>query len=102
MLTCAIPTCHASQPTLRSGSLYLVDVVGNPSGSNDRRISRRFVWLCPDCAQGHIVETWRPPGQQIRKIPTQSRLKRNSNSRDLELLHGAFDLPSSGIRNEVP
>lgn len=61
MLDCAIAGCKAQELTLRSGTLHLLDVP-----TNDNRIVKRVVWLCSDCSDKYVVQTWRPVGQQIR------------------------------------
>lgn len=66
MLTCAIPECLASEKTLRSGNVYLVDVIEESSGPEVPEARKKFVWLCASCVHTHAVQTWRPAGQQIR------------------------------------
>lgn len=60
-MRCANPPCKVESSYLRSGSLYSIDEVVAHAG---RR--RRFIWLCSTCAPHFVVETWRPPGQQLR------------------------------------
>ena len=66
-MKCANPHCNAEGMYLRSGSLHVLDFV--PAGdqaSNDNAISRRIVWLCGKCTTEFEIETWRPPGEQLR------------------------------------
>ena len=61
MLECAIPECRGRERFLRSGTLHLVDVV-----REDGSIAKRMIWLCDGCTSRYVVQTWRPPGEQIR------------------------------------
>ena len=61
MLECAIPNCCAQERALRSGTLHLADVV-----RDDGRIAKKMIWLCAGCTLLYSVQTWRPPGEQIR------------------------------------
>lgn len=60
-MRCANPPCQVESSYLRSGSLYCIDEVLGPAS-----VRRRFIWLCGTCAPRFVVETWRPPGQQLR------------------------------------
>lgn len=66
MLECVVAGCNANEKFLRSGSLYLMDVV-----AGDGRPRKKMVWLCADCSRRYMVETWRPAGEQIqaRRVP---------------------------------
>lgn len=33
---------------------------------------RRIIWLCPECSRHFTVESWRPPGQQLRMRKSSS------------------------------
>lgn len=61
MLECTIPKCSGRERFLRSGTLHLVDVV-----REDGSIAKRMIWLCDECTSRYSVQTWRPPGEQIR------------------------------------
>lgn len=61
MLECAIPKCSGREKFLRSGTLHLADVV-----REDGSIAQKIIWLCDECTQQYTVQTWRPPGEQIR------------------------------------
>ena len=68
MLECAIPKCCGREKFLRSGTLNLVDVVGE-----DGSVAKKMIWLCGGCTQGrYTVQTWRALGEQIR-LRTQSK-----------------------------
>ena len=60
-MKCANQDCSAETLYFRSGKLYAADVLG-ASGSGERRL----IWLCDVCAGKCSVETWRPPGEQVR------------------------------------
>lgn len=61
MLECVIPKCPGREKFLRSGTLHLADVV-----REDGSIAQKIIWLCDECTQRYTVQTWRPPGEQIR------------------------------------
>ena len=70
-MVCANPECRHESSYLRSGSLYWVDE--HPvSGKSERR---RFIWLCSDCARKFRVETWRPPGSQLRPVDSGEEVR---------------------------
>lgn len=60
---CANPGCHRESRYLREGSLYCIDQPEKDTG----RGQMRFIWLCGTCAPSFVVETWRPPGEQLRR-----------------------------------
>jgi hypothetical protein len=66
-MTCANPACGNESLYLRSGKIYHI---GFPGGSGDagecQIIQRRVIWLCDTCTHSVAVETWRPPGEQVR------------------------------------
>jgi hypothetical protein len=66
MLICAVPECSSSQRALHSGNLHLIDtpIDGAEAGSPQSR--KKYVWLCSECSKTHVVQTWRPAGEQIR------------------------------------
>ncbi len=59
-MRCANPSCSCESLYLRSGGLYWI----NPA-RNDNQTSRKIIWLCRECSKHFVVETWRPPGEQI-------------------------------------
>lgn len=61
MLECAIPNCCGHDKFLRSGTLHLADIV-----QKDGSVAQKMIWLCDECTQRYTVQTWRPPGEQIR------------------------------------
>lgn len=64
-MQCANPLCHAESKYFRSGSLHSINYV-DQTEMNDNRGQQRLIWLCGDCSRRFVVETWRPPGQQLR------------------------------------
>jgi hypothetical protein len=66
-MRCANPACGAETLYLRSGKIYAVDFLGRSGGAGECQIiQRRVIWLCDACTEEFAVETWRPPGQQVR------------------------------------
>jgi len=61
-MRCANSQCEIESDYLRSGSLYAID----EHSVNARGRRSRFIWLCSHCTPRFVVETWRPPGQQLR------------------------------------
>lgn len=61
-MRCANAQCQIESDYLRSGSLYAID----EHSVNARGRQSRFIWLCSQCTPRFVVETWRPPGQQLR------------------------------------
>ena len=61
MLECAIPKCCGHDKFLRSGTLHLADIV-----QKDGSVTQKMIWLCGECTKRYTVQTWRPPGEQIR------------------------------------
>jgi len=71
-MTCANPECGAQALYLRSGGIYHVDFLGASGNAGESQIiRRRVIWLCDACTRLFSVETWRPPGEQVR--PSGSR-----------------------------
>lgn len=60
---CANPECRLESSYLRSGCLYWID----EHPANGEVTKGRFIWLCRMCIAEFVVETWRPPGQQIQR-----------------------------------
>jgi hypothetical protein len=72
-MTCANPECGAQALYLRSGGIYHVDFLGAPGNAGEGQIiRRRVIWLCDTCTRLLSVETWRPPGEQVR--PSRSNV----------------------------
>jgi len=66
-MKCANPACGAASLYLRGGGIYLVDFLdGAGSAGEGQIIQRRVIWLCDTCTSLFAVETWRPPGEQVR------------------------------------
>ena len=63
-MRCGNAACGIEAKYFRDGSLHCIDC-GNPDGP-DRSYRRQVIWLCPQCSEELTVETWRPPGEQIR------------------------------------
>jgi hypothetical protein len=72
-MRCANPACGAETLYLRSGGLFEVDYLGEsgPAGKCQKG-RRRVIWLCDACAGTLAVETWRPPGEQVRPSGSSS------------------------------
>lgn len=66
-MRCANPDCDVEAMYFRSGSLYWVDGYVQPAGAPRRRRAR-LIWLCEECSRRLVVETWRPEGQQVRRL----------------------------------
>jgi hypothetical protein len=72
-MKCANPKCNAEGLYLRSGSLHALDFMVAGGQESDRQtISRKIVWLCARCTGQFEIETWRPPGQQLRPRNSES------------------------------
>ena len=66
-MKCANPACDAQSLYLRSGAIYHVDFLGGSGNTGECQIiQRRVIWLCDACTRLFAVETWRPPGEQVR------------------------------------
>ena len=64
-MKCANPNCGFESQYFRSGSLHYIDF-SNAIPDNVAAAPRKLIWLCRDCTALWSVETWRPPGQQLR------------------------------------
>ncbi len=83
-MTCANPACTAQELYLRSGGIYAVDFLdGSRETGECQIIQRRVIWLCDACTGMFAVETWRPPGEQVR--PSRSPQARSPRARGLRL-----------------
>lgn len=67
-MKCANPACRVQALDLRDGGIYAVDFPGGAAEGEGQIILRRVVWLCDICGGQCTVETWRPPGQQVRPL----------------------------------
>lgn len=66
-MTCANPSCGAQTLYLRSGKIFAVEFFGGRGNADEGQIIlRRVIWLCDVCSPLFTVETWRPPGEQVR------------------------------------
>jgi hypothetical protein len=66
-MRCANPACDAQTLYLRSGGIFAVDFLGGAGNAGESQVSqRRVIWLCDACTGLFSVETWRPPGEQVR------------------------------------
>jgi hypothetical protein len=74
MLTCAIPQCSGQERSLRSGSLHLIDVADARPSAGATATKKRMVWLCAGCTRTHTVQSWREPGEQIRRRASDARV----------------------------
>jgi hypothetical protein len=64
-MQCANPLCRAESIYFRSGSLHAIDRFEHYDlGVKGREQS--VIWLCAKCSPCFVVETWRPPGQQMQ------------------------------------
>ena len=64
MLNCAVPGCSATQAALHSGRLHLIDT---PVEAGSPQSRKKYVWLCAECSETYVVQTWRAAGEQIRR-----------------------------------
>ena len=64
-MRCANPLCRAESLYFRSGSLHTIDRIDfKQADAAPRR--QHVIWLCGECSLRFVVETWRPPGEQLR------------------------------------
>jgi hypothetical protein len=65
-MRCTNLPCKSETMYFRGGSLDCLDrSQESPTGASGEQ--RELVWLCPDCTNHFVVETWRSPGQQLRE-----------------------------------
>lgn len=104
-MICANPICRHASDYLRDGSLYCIDDADRSTG----HISRRFIWLCSACTPSFAVETWRPPGEQLRPLTAAAAPNRAQPDEKFRPLHQ--DVPRehhspprrpAGSHTEVP
>ncbi len=66
-MKCANAACGTETLYLRSGGIFEVDFLGGDGLAGESQcITRRVIWLCDTCSVRFAVETWRPPGEQMR------------------------------------
>ena len=82
-MRCANPKCHRESHYLRDGRLYSIDETNPHTG----RSQRRFIWLCSTCAPSFVVETWRPPGEQLRSATSVPPASHSQADQQLASLH---------------
>jgi hypothetical protein len=83
-MRCANPACGAETLYLRSGTIYAVDFLGGAGNAGECQIVRRkVIWLCDACTGRFAVETWRPPGEQVRPSGSFIGSVRRTHSIDL-------------------
>jgi hypothetical protein len=61
-MQCANPLCRTESLYFRSGSLHAIE--RNERDTEEGR--QHVIWLCGECSLLFVVETWRPPGQQLQ------------------------------------
>lgn len=66
-MRCSNPLCNQETLYYRDGSLYWISSTDSNGVSANGAHSDKLIWLCSRCSVEMIVETWRPPGQQIRQ-----------------------------------
>ena len=64
-MKCANSMCGFESLYFRSGSLHYISS-GNAILDNVAASPRKLIWLCCECTALWSVQTWRPPGQQLR------------------------------------
>jgi len=66
-MKCANSECCNETLYLRSGGIFEVDFLGGTDHAGEgQNMQRRVIWLCDTCSGRFAVETWRPPGEQMR------------------------------------
>jgi hypothetical protein len=71
MLHCANPGCDKETQYFREGRLFMIDDPGNRKDDCGAHATRKVVWLCRDCSQRMIAESWQ---QDEEKIPRRAPL----------------------------
>lgn len=66
-MQCANPLYRAEALYFRSGSLHAIDRFGHGGPGMEGR-EQYVIWLCGECSPRFVVETWRPPGQQVQPL----------------------------------
>lgn len=66
-MRCANLECAAQTLYLRTGGIFAVVFLdGSAPAGECQIVQRRVIWLCDACIGAFSIETWRPPGQQLR------------------------------------
>ena len=64
-MKCANFLCSSEELYFRSGTLHAIDCEAAEFVADQRVVRQKVIWLCDQCSQDFIVDTWRPPGQQL-------------------------------------
>ena len=65
-MRCANEFCTSESLYLRDGGLYWINPDRDECWCSQDERKRKIIWLCRECSKHFVVETWRPPGAQIR------------------------------------
>lgn len=75
-MRCANPSCNAEALYYRNGSLHWISSADDDDGPiAGGKHGEKVIWLCQKCSSQTVVQSWRPPGQQIRKRNTNSAVR---------------------------
>jgi hypothetical protein len=66
----------------------LIDVADARPGSGATATKKKMVWLCAACTKMHAVQTWREPGEQIRRRSSEARMISFDEIADAQMLPG--------------
>jgi hypothetical protein len=77
-MKCANRLCNSEALYFRSGSLHAIDYISTEQETADEPILRqKVIWLCDNCSRLFTVDTWRPPGKQLRTVIMQEQQVRD-------------------------
>lgn len=62
-MKCANSECRVEADYFRNGSVHWIDDPGKDEGEGT---IQRAIWLCAECTEIYVVDSWRPPGEQLR------------------------------------
>lgn len=66
-MRCANRKCSTETLCLRSRGILAVEFLDESGDAGECQIiQRRVIWLCDTGVGASSIETWRPPGQQLR------------------------------------
>lgn len=66
-MQCANPESSTQTLDLGSGAIFAVDFLDGSRPAGECQIMQwRVIWLCDARIGAFSIETWRPPGQQVR------------------------------------
>lgn len=82
MIQCANPSCMQRALYLREGGVFYIDRPSGGDESGKTGLSRRTIWLCRLCCTRVRVESWRPPGEQLRITAQQKCFSPNTYAYD--------------------